>query len=63
MKKILALLFALLLLMPSLAFGDVIVEPDNSFYRTHQQECQLADGPLAHQQRSRKEHSEPKRPE
>lgn len=52
MKKILALLFVLLLLVPSLAFGDVIVEPDNSFYRTHQKECQhregrtyLADGP------------------
>ena len=44
MKKILALLFALLLLMPSLAFGDVIVEPDNSFYRTHQQECQHREG-------------------
>lgn len=52
MKKVLALLFALLLLVPSLAFGDVIVEPENSFYRTHQQECRhregrtyLADGP------------------
>ena len=52
MKKILALLFALLLLVPSLAFADVIVEPENSFYRNHQSECRhqegrtyLADGP------------------
>ena len=52
MKRILALAFALLLLLPSLAFADVIVEPDNGFYRTHQKECQhregrtyLADGP------------------
>ena len=44
MKKVLALLFTLLLLVPSLAFGDVIVEPDNSFYRTHQQECQHREG-------------------
>ena len=52
MKRILALAFALLLLLPSLAFADVIVEPDNGFYRTHQKECHhregrtyLADGP------------------
>ena len=52
MKRILAVLFALLLLLPSLAYGDVILEPDNSFYRTHQQECRrqagrtyLANGP------------------
>ena len=52
MKRILAMVFALVLLLPSLAFADVIVEPDNSFYRTHKEECQhregrtyLADGP------------------
>ena len=52
MKKILALLFALLLLLPSLAAADAIVEPENSFYRTHQDECQhmsvriyIIDGP------------------
>ncbi len=52
MKKALAFLFVLLLLVPALAFADVIVEPDNSFYRTHQSECQhrtgrtyLANGP------------------
>lgn len=52
MKRILALFFALVLLLPSLAFADVIVEPDNGFYRTHQDECRhqegrtyLADGP------------------
>ena len=52
MKKTLVLLFVLLLLVPALAFADVIVEPDNSFYRTHHSECQrwtgrtyLANGP------------------
>lgn len=52
MKKAVALLFVLLLLAPALAFADVIVEPDNSFYRTHRSECQrqtgrtyLANGP------------------
>lgn len=52
MKKTIALLFALLLLLPSLVFADAIVEPENSFYRTHQGECQhmsgriyLIDGP------------------
>ena len=52
MKKAIALLFVLLLLVPALAFADVIVEPDNSFYRTHRSECQrqtgrtyLANGP------------------
>ena len=44
MKKVFALLFALLLLMPSLTLGDVIVEPDNSFYRTHRQECRHREG-------------------
>ncbi len=44
MKRIFALLFALLLLVPSLAFGDVIVEPENSFYRTHQSDCHHQDG-------------------
>ena len=52
MKRILAVFFALLLLVPALAHADVIVEPDNAFYRTHQDECRhqadrtyLADGP------------------
>ena len=52
MKRSLALILALLLLLPSLAFADVIVEPSNSFYRTHQKDCQrrtgrtyLANGP------------------
>ena len=52
MKRILALLFALLLLLPSLTLGDVIVEPENGFYRNHQSECKriagrtyLANGP------------------
>lgn len=44
MKRTLALVFALLLLAPSLAFADVIVEPENSFYRTHQSECQHREG-------------------
>ena len=44
MKRILALVFALVLLLPSLAFADVIVEPDNSFYRTHKEECQHREG-------------------
>lgn len=44
MKKALVLLFSLLLLLPSLAFADVIVEPENSFYRTHQSECQRREG-------------------
>lgn len=52
MKKVLALVFVLLLLLPSLAFADVILEPENAFFRTHQSECKhqegrtyLADGP------------------
>ena len=52
MKRILALLFAALLLLPLLTYADVIVEPDNGFYRNHQDECRcqegrtyLADGP------------------
>jgi len=44
MKRILALLFALLLLVPSLAFADVIIEPENSFYRTHQKDCEHSSG-------------------
>ena len=44
MKKALALIFALLLLLPSLAFADVIVEPENAFYRTHQSECKHQEG-------------------
>ena len=51
MKKALVLLFSLLL-VPSLVFADVIVEPENGFYRSHQKDCQhregrtyLADGP------------------
>lgn len=44
MKKALALLFTLLLLLPSVAFADVIVEPENGFYRTHQRECQHQEG-------------------
>ena len=44
MKRTLVLVFALLLLAPSLALADVIVEPENSFYRTHQSECQHREG-------------------
>ena len=52
MKKALSLVFAFLLLLPTLAAADVIVEPENSFYRTHRDECRrmagrtfLANGP------------------
>ena len=44
MKKALVLVFALLLLLPSLVFADAIVEPENRFYRTHQDECQHQSG-------------------
>ncbi len=44
MKRSLALILALLLLLPSLAFGDVIVEPSNSFYRAHQKDCHRQTG-------------------
>lgn len=44
MKKVLVLMFALLLLLPTLTMADAIVEPVNSFYRTHQDECQHMEG-------------------
>jgi len=44
MKKSVALLFVLLLLLPSLAAADVIVEPENSFFRAHRSDCRLTEG-------------------
>ena len=44
MKKVLVLMFALLLLLPTLTMADAIVEPENSFYRTHQNECEHRTG-------------------
>ena len=44
MKKILVLLFSLLLILPSLTVADAIVEPDNRFFRTHQSECRHKTG-------------------
>lgn len=45
MKRIFALLLALLLLaVPFAAFADVIVEPENSFYKNHSDECKFIEG-------------------
>ena len=52
MKRRFLILFVLFLLLPSLALADVIVEPENGFFRTHREDCShiggrtyLAEGP------------------
>ncbi len=52
MQRWFIVLLALLLMLPSVAFADVIVEPDNGFFARHREECShvrgrtyLADGP------------------
>ena len=44
MKRWFIALFVLLLLLPSLAFADVIVEPENTFFWKHQAECSHMEG-------------------
>lgn len=44
MKRFLSLVFAVLLLLPSAVAADVILEPENGFFRTHRNECRLRDG-------------------
>lgn len=52
MKRWFFIILAILLLVPSIAFADVIIEPENGFFRKHREECShiggrtyLADGP------------------
>jgi len=43
-KRLLVLLVAALLLVPSsLAFGDVLIEPEDNFFQKHRDECQRVD--------------------
>ncbi|MBQ6426375.1 MAG: hypothetical protein IJJ92_06240 [Clostridia bacterium] len=44
MKRWIIILLALLILLPSVASADVIVEPENSFFWKHQQECSHIEG-------------------
>lgn len=44
MKRSLIPLIVLLLLFPAFAFADVIVEPENGFFRTHRSDCQHREG-------------------
>ena len=44
MKKMLTLLLTLLLLVPALTYADVILEPDNGFFRAHESECRALEG-------------------